>query len=182
MRTPKPSAVTLPVASFVAAFALAAGASALPWTADRTWDDCNNQCPEPNSWLGSSGNDLMYSRGLADNVAGDAAPDHIYLGFDDDSGAGLAGADEIHGEDGIDVIHGHDGADEIWGGELADDLYGDNNSDEIHAGAGPDDLHGGDGDDILYGGDGNDALYGGAGYDLCYGGSGTDSFSGCEGP
>ncbi len=95
--------------------------------------------------------------------------DVTYLGEEDDTVAGLGGADYIDTADGDDWIDGGDGDDTIHAGRGSDVLIGAD---------GDDDLFGHVGDDVLDGGTGNDTLTGGDGADLVDGGSGDDALSG----
>lgn len=103
----------------------------------------------------------------ADELRGNAEPDHI---------EGLGGNDVLFGGAGADTILGGAGSDLIDGGQGNDVLNGDNGDDVLYGGAGNDYLNGGAGDDTLYGGTGSDQIIGDTGIDDLYGGEGADSF------
>jgi hypothetical protein len=106
---------------------------------------------------------------------GTAGDDLIVCGAENNTLAGLAGADRIFGGDGNDVLNGGDGDDVLGGGAGNDQLNGQRGDDSLDGGSGADGLSGGDGDDALVGGAGNDRLTGGRGNDVVRGGSGVDT-------
>ncbi|EIM25786.1 Calx-beta domain-containing protein [Microvirga lotononidis] len=98
---------------------------------------------------------------------------------------GLAGDDQLYGENGDDSLVGGDGLDSLYGGNGNDTLKGDAGKDFLKGDAGNDKMYGGLGNDVLYGGKGNDllkgdadddVLYGEEGNDKLYGGAGNDTF------
>jgi hypothetical protein len=106
---------------------------------------------------------------------GTPGDDLIVCGAENNTLAGLTGADRIFGGDGNDVLNGGGGDDVLGGGPGDDTLNGQGGDDSLDGGTGADRLSGGEGDDALVGGAGNDRLTGGRGNDVVRGGSGTDT-------
>jgi PASTA domain-containing protein/hemolysin type calcium-binding protein len=72
---------------------------------------------------------------------------------------------------------GEDGDDTIAGSALDDELHGGSEDDTLRGNAGNDELNGGDGDDRLLGGAGEDKLFAAVGTDSLDGGAGSDLYS-----
>jgi RTX calcium-binding nonapeptide repeat (4 copies)/PASTA domain len=72
---------------------------------------------------------------------------------------------------------GEDGDDTIAGSALDDELHGGSKDDTLRGNAGNDELNGGDGDDRLLGGAGEDRLFAAVGSDSLDGGAGSDLYS-----
>ncbi|MFN7169072.1 MAG: S8 family serine peptidase [Pannonibacter sp.] len=131
------------------------------------------------SFLGTSGNDL---------INGGAGNDKFY---------GSAGADVFNGGDGWDIVNYSTSASAVdinltrasqLGGDAAGDIlvsieavYGSNHNDVIRGGAG-NTVFGGNGNDTLYDGTGSDSFYGDGGDDhFVWGGGKTNFFDGGSG-
>jgi Ca2+-binding RTX toxin-like protein len=91
---------------------------------------------------------------------------------------GTKKADKLNGTALDDILKGGTGTvkDIIKGLAGDDQLYGENGNDSVLGGDGIDRLYGGNGDDVLKGEAGNDTLFGEAGNDKLYGGAGSDTF------
>lgn len=100
-----------------------------------------------------------------------ADPDVVVATKGSDLVYGLAGSDDIRGDNKEDCLVGQAGDDVLWG---------DNHADVLIGGDGNDTLEGGNHDDLLVGGPGNDVLRGGNGRDECRGGGGNDTYVSCE--
>jgi Ca2+-binding RTX toxin-like protein len=88
--------------------------------------------------------------GAADTIdATHAPPGQPFATDEDDTIAGFARGDTIHGLDGGDLI---------GGGAAGDTLYGDDGNDTLNGGLGVDLMHGGAGDDTYVVDDANDAV------------------------
>ena len=127
-------------------------------------------------------NDIIFARGGADHVDGDACADFIHGG----SSGLITGSDseysirdtslksnELRAIDAkyADILQGDAHADLIMGGDGRDIITGEGNgpqdqglSDILLGGAGDDDIRGGGGGDIIAGGTGDDHLWGGSGH------------------
>jgi hypothetical protein len=90
--------------------------------------------------------------------AGTAADDLIVCGAENDTLAGLAGADRIFSGDGNDVLNGGDGDDILGGGPGNDALNGQPGDDSLDGGTGADRLSSGRGNDVARGGSGADVV------------------------
>ncbi|PJG69036.1 calcium-binding protein, partial [Acinetobacter seifertii] len=86
------------------------------------------------------------------------ADDDVIIGFygEEHTLFGLAGNDDIIGNNQNDHLYGGDGDDNLEGNDGDDYLDGDVDDDHLYGGAGNDILIGGEGEDTLYGGDGSD--------------------------
>ncbi|MBA1158666.1 cadherin domain-containing protein [Microvirga mediterraneensis] len=123
----------------------------------------------------------------ADKMNGSALDDILKggTGTAKDIIKGLAGDDQLFGENGDDSLLGGDGIDSLFGGKGNDTLKGEAGKDLLKGEAGNDKMYGGIGNDALFGGKGNDLLKGDAdddvlngeeGHDKLYGGAGNDTF------
>lgn len=151
---------------------------------------------DPNTLLGTPGNDVIDGLGGDDVIKGFGGNDQLY---------GSAGNDTLVGGDGADTLVGGDDQDQLSGNAGDDILGGDTGFDTLAGGAGSDSLDGGDDNDTLYSSDqtpyfnfpyfGNpgtapvldtgtevDSLNGGAGDDVIFAGYGdnVDGGSGAD--
>ena len=120
------------------------------------------------------GHDVVHAS--ADVDLSDHVEDLVFLGTDNLSGSGNAGANRLTGNTGDNTLSGLEGDDYLNGGNGEDSLSGDAGSDKLIGGNGDDTLAGGDGDDTLGGGNGTDVLSGGIGNDFLCGDGGADTF------
>jgi Ca2+-binding RTX toxin-like protein len=126
---------------------------------------------EPETLLGTEGNDRCAAGDGADDVEGRGGDDVLN---------GQGGDDRIFGRFGVDTLRGGDGNDELEGGRGSDKLMGGAGNDSLNGGHDPDVVSGGGGDDrILARGGGADRVDCGAGSDIAYVDS-ADSVRGCE--
>ncbi len=124
----------------------------------------------PDTLNGSTGNDLIQSKGGDDSVVANDGDDVVEAG---------SGRDIVSGGAGNDIISGNAGADILYGGAGNDQIYADAKIDTAVAitqtqsgAAGRELLIGGAGDDLLIGDGTSDVLMGGANDDLLIGGAG----------
>ncbi len=157
---------------------------------DITFNVINGKITLPSNLTGTSGNDLMITRGYVDTATGGDGNDWIVSqsgndtlrgGNGDDSVWAGRDDDKVWGDAGNDVLRGEQGKDELYGGTGDDDIGGGNHDDRAWGEAGNDTLAGNAGRDYLYGGTGNDLLLGGAGFDFLYGQAGNDRLKGGAG-
>ncbi len=122
--------------------------------------------------------DVSYFADEDDTVAGLGGADFIDTGDGDDWIDGGADDDTIHAGRGSDILIGADGDDDLYGHVGDDVLDGGAGDDTLTAGDGNDIAEGGDGDDALSGNLGDDVLIGGLGADVLHGGAGDDALDG----
>jgi Ca2+-binding RTX toxin-like protein len=140
---------------------LADGRVVVSWTTDELGNtDIFAEIYDPRETGLTSG-----ASSFADDWAGTAFADSLFMGLGNDSVVGGAGADSLYGEAGADSLLGQAGNDLIMGG---------NGGDTLDGGADNDLIYGGIGNDSLTGGLGTNQLWGGAGADAHIGGTGTD--------
>ena len=126
---------------------------------------------EPETVLGTEGDDRCAGRGGDDDVEGRGGDDLL---------EGGTGNDRIFGRFGIDVLRGDDGDDELEGGRGRDRLDGGAGNDQLNGGYHRDRVAGGDGDDrVIARGGGTDRIDCGPGNDIAYVDS-RDRVRGCE--
>ncbi|MBM3582728.1 MAG: hypothetical protein FJX37_12285, partial [Alphaproteobacteria bacterium] len=99
---------------------------------------------------------ILGSQGNPETIVGSDGNDWI---------DGRSGQDTINAGAGDDTVIGGEGVDFIDGGAGNDTLVGSQGADTILGGDGDDNIQGGQGDDILIGGAGNDRIDGGLGLD-----------------
>ena len=87
---------------------------------------------------------------------------------------GLAGDDNLFGENGADTLFGGSGGDFIFSGSEGDTAFGDEGNDFVFGDGGDDTVYGGTGDDQLDGSGDADSLFGGIGDDTLLGGDNFD--------
>jgi Ca2+-binding RTX toxin-like protein len=134
----------------------------------------------------SAGNSLDCANGTIKAGDGDDAvtgspnttnQDHLYGQDGSDVIRGLAGNDNIYGDD-VGTPTGYEGDDYLYGGDDDDFIRGHAGGDHIKGGGGADDISGGTGEDFICGGNGGDTIDGDSEDDEITGELGVDTING----